>query len=72
MAIVSADGKTGLLASAPTKEQLEKSINEYFYSDNDLIITDSKKVYSQKKNEILDSYRITVKRGRWRFEILYN
>lgn len=72
MAIVSADGKTGLLASAPTKEQLEKAINEYFYSGNDLIITDAKEVYSQKKNKRLDSYQVTVKRGRWRFEILYN
>lgn len=72
MAIVSADGKTGLLATAPTKEQLEKCINEYFYSGNDLIITEAKEVYSQKKNKALDSYRVTVKRGRWRFEILYN
>lgn len=72
MALVRADGKTGLLASAPTKEQLEKAINEYFYSGDDLIITDSKEIYSQKKNKRLDSYQVTVKRGRWRFEIIYN
>jgi hypothetical protein len=72
MAITSADGKTGLLASAPTKEALEKAINEYFYAGNDLIITDAKEVYSQRKNKALDSYRVTVRRGRWRFEIIYN
>lgn len=48
--------------SAPTKEELIKMINEYFYSDN-YTITDDGKIYNTKTEQTLD-YLYQVKRNR--------
>lgn len=56
-----------LLASAGTKEQLEKLINE-FYCSNNYIITEDNLIYNTKKEKVLDGVKITVSRNRWRFE----
>lgn len=48
--------------SAPTKEELIKMINEYFYSDN-YTITDDGKIYNTKTKRTLD-YLYQVKRNR--------
>lgn len=56
-----------LTGSAGSKEDLEKMINEYFYSTN-FRITDDGKIYNIKNQKFLDGYRVIQKRGRWRFE----
>ena len=39
---------SNLIASAITKEELEKMINEYYFSNN-YIITEDNKIYNMKK-----------------------
>lgn len=70
--IVSSDGKRGLLASAPTKDALEKAINEYFFSNGGMSITDDGNIYSAKKEKTLSGYKAYKKGQRWRFEIIYS
>ena len=55
-----------LIASAGTKEDLEKMINEYYFSTN-YIITENNDVYNIKKECALDSVKVENKRNRWRF-----
>ena len=54
-----------LLASAPTKEGLEKLINEYFYSTNYIIKDD--RPYSTKSGFAPERFKVTYNRGRYRF-----
>lgn len=58
-----------LLASAGSKEVLEKMINEYYFSNN-YVITDDNKIYNTKKKTYLSDVCVVVKRNRWRFERL--
>ncbi len=58
---------SNLIASATTKEELEKMINEYYFSNN-YIITEDNKIYNMKKEIYLESVQVTFKRNRWRFE----
>lgn len=61
------------LASAPTREDLTKLINEYYCSEN-YIITDDLDVGGRyyvrntKRNNTLDT-RVWRKRGRWYFGV---
>jgi hypothetical protein len=55
-----------LIASAGSKEELEKLINKYYYSEN-YIITDNMEVYNTKLKVFRDGIKIEVKRNRWRF-----
>ena len=62
-----------LIASAGTREQLERMINQWFFSNSYKIIETydgTLKVYNLANGKTLESFRITVKRSRWRFEIL--
>ena len=63
--------KSDLVCSTGSKEDLEKMINQYFYSTN-YIITESNEVYNKLKEKTLDNFIVTVKRGRWRFECVYH
>ena len=56
-----------LIASAGTAEQLEKIINQYFFSTSYKI--DGENVISTKTGKTLDGYKITVKKSRFRFEM---
>lgn len=56
-----------LIASAGSKEALQKCINEYYYSKN-YVITEDNKVYNTKLDKYLDSVIVKQQRGRWRFE----
>lgn len=58
---------SNLIGSAGSKEDLEKMINEYFYSTNYRIAEDGK-IYNIKNQKFLDRHRVVQKRGRWRFE----
>lgn len=51
--------------SCPTLKELEKKINEYFYSEC-YIITDDLKIYNYKLDKYCD-YHFSVRqsRGRW-------
>lgn len=60
------DIMSNLIASAGTKEDLEKMINEYYFSTN-YIITENNDVYNTKKECTLDSVKVENKRNRWRF-----
>ena len=57
---------SNLIASAGTKEDLEKIINEYYFSTN-YIITENNDVYNTKKEYTLDTVKVEVKKNRWRF-----
>jgi hypothetical protein len=72
MALDSKDGKTGLIASAASREALEKCINEYFFSANGMSITETGQIYSKNKGRCLEAYRAYKKGQRWRFEIIYD
>ena len=56
---------SNLIASAGTKEDLEKMINEYYFSTN-YIITENNDVYNTKKECTLDTVKVEVKRNRWK------
>ena len=55
-----------LIASAGTKEELEKMINEYYLSKN-YVITDQNEVYNTVKEKVLDGVKVENKKNRWRF-----
>jgi hypothetical protein len=57
--------KGTLLASAGTKEDFTRLINDFYCSEH-YIITDDNKVYNTKLNKILSTY-VEYKRGRYRF-----
>ena len=59
--------KEAQLFKAVEKEDLEKIINEHYYSTN-YRITDDGKIYNIKTQKFLDGVREIQKRGRWRFE----
>lgn len=56
-----------LIASAGTIEQLEKLINQYFFSTSYKI--NGEKVTNAKTGKTLDGYKVTVKKSRYRFEL---
>ena len=58
--------KTSCICSTATKADLEKMINEYFYSEN-YVTTDDNRVYNNKLNKHLDGYIIQEKKSRWSF-----
>lgn len=58
--------KTIMRFSAGSKADLEKMINEYFYSEN-YVITDDNRVYNSKLDKYLDDYIIQEKKSRWSF-----
>jgi hypothetical protein len=60
---------SNILASAGSKDDLEKMINEYYYSTN-YIITEDNKVYNTKVEKTLTSVKVIFKRNRWRFEMV--
>lgn len=58
---------TNLIASAGTIEQLEKLINQYFFSTSYKI--DGEKITNTKTGKTLDGYKVTAKKSRYRFEM---
>lgn len=59
--------KTTLIYSTPNgKSDLEKMINEYFYSEN-YIITEDNRIYNKKLDKYLTKYIVQEKKGRWQF-----
>lgn len=64
--------KYKLIASAGTKEDLEKLINKFYCSEN-YTITEDNKLYNknfnaEKLESINSNIRIVFNRKRWRFE----
>jgi hypothetical protein len=68
--------KIQLIASAVSKEQLARMIGDYFYSKepfvlrrvNDSSYTVNYPESSPRVGNMLKSYRVLVKKGRYRFE----
>ena len=60
--------KTYCICSAPTKADLEKMINKYFFSEN-YVITEDNKVYNTKTERYYpaESAVVVEKKGRWQF-----
>ena len=56
-----------LIASAPSKEELQKLVNEFYCSTN-WIIQDDNSLFNTKLNRSTDSVIVRFFRGRWRFE----
>ena len=63
--------KTYLIGSAVSKEQLEKAINDYYYSKN-YVIMDDGTVHNTTTKKTLDDVRAIQKKNRWRFERIEN
>jgi len=59
--------KGKLICSAGNKEDLQRMINRYYYSEN-YIITEDMRAYNTKTGRYSDNM-VTIKRGRWRFEL---
>lgn len=55
---------THLVATAPSVERLTKMVANYFYGSQ--IRIEGENVYSV--HGLLKSYRVTIKKGRYRFE----
>ena len=55
-----------LIASATTKEKLEKLINEYYYSNN-WVITDNNMIYNTLKDRFSIGTIVVLKKGRYQF-----
>lgn len=55
--------KTVMRFSTGSKADLEKMINDYFYSEN-YVITDDNRVYNSKLDKYLDDYIIQEKKSR--------
>lgn len=58
--------KTKCVFSTGSKEDLERMINQYFYSEN-YIITEDNRVYNRKTEKYLDGFIIQEKKSRWSF-----
>lgn len=58
--------KFKVYASAPTKEELEKLINDFYYSKN-YTITEDNTIYNTKTGKTIDTMAIKVKKNRWQF-----
>ena len=61
--------KKKLIASAGDKENLEKLINEFYFSEN-CVITENNEVYNKKLDKILEGVKVVYSRKRWRFEFV--
>ena len=61
---------SNLLASAASKEELEKKINKYYFSSN-YIINDANQVENSVKHKVIDTVKIVVDGHRWKFEKAY-
>lgn len=55
-----------IIASASTKERLEKLINDYYYSNN-LVITDNNMIYNTLQDRFLIRAGVVLKKGRYQF-----
>lgn len=54
-----------VIISSLTREELEKAINKYFYSEC-YMITDDLEIYNYKMDKFADKhYQIRQSRGRW-------
>lgn len=57
-----------LLASAGSKNKLQKMINDFYYSEN-WIITDDNRAYNSKLHKYAEGVQIINKKNRWRLEM---
>lgn len=58
--------KFKVYASAPTKGELEKLINDFYCSKN-YTITEDNTIYNTKTGKTIDTMVIRVKKNRWQF-----
>lgn len=54
------------LATAGSKENIQKIVNQYFYTNN-YIINDNNNIIHLQTGECLDNFKIELKKGRWIF-----
>ena len=55
-----------LLASAGSKNKLQKMINEFYFSDN-WIIDEENKIFNTELNKFASGVKVEKKGKRWRF-----
>jgi hypothetical protein len=60
--------KTGIIASSPSKDRLQKMINEYFYSTAWVILEDLR-LFNNKQKRFCTKYLVENKRGRYYFKM---
>ena len=58
--------KTKCILATNNKEDLQKMLNQYFYSEN-YIITEDNRVYNRMTEKYLDDFIIQEKKSRWSF-----
>lgn len=54
------------LATAGSKENIQKIVNDYFYSKN-YIVDDNNNIINTQTGKHLDNFKIEFKKGRWIF-----
>lgn len=60
--------KTGIIASAPSKERLQNLVNKYFYSTAWVILEDLR-LFNSKQNRFCTKYIVENNRGRYCLKI---
>ena len=60
--------KNGIIASSPSKDRLQKMINEYFYSTEWVILEDLR-LFNSKLNKFCENYFVENRRGRFYFKM---
>jgi len=58
-----------LLASAGSKNKLQKMINEFYFSDN-WIIDEENKIFNTELNKFASGVKVEKKGKRWRFVMI--
>ena len=54
------------LATSGSKENIQKLVNQYFYTNN-YIIDDNNNIIHSQTGKCLDNFKIECKKGRWIF-----
>lgn len=58
-----------LLASAGNKKNLQKMINDFYFSDN-WIIDEENKIFNTEQNKFASGVKVENKGKRWRFVMI--
>ena len=64
--------KTTLLASSATFDGIKSIVEKFYYSEKELLPVSDNEWQIIGKNGVLNDMRVTLKKGRYRFESINN